>query len=115
MKKVLCFDLDNTLCNTKGTDYNKSTPIKKNINFVNSLVPNYTILVFTARFMGREKGNLIRAKKRGYDFTKKQLEKWGLKYNKLIFGKPSYDIFVDDKNLNFKKNWIPDLKKKLNI
>ena len=33
------------------------------------------------------------------------------KFNKLILGKPSYDIFIDDKSLGFKKNWMGDLKK----
>ena len=113
MKKILCFDLDNTLCKTVGKDYRKSKPIQKNINFLNSLSDNYTIIIFTARFMGREKENLAKAKKRGFIFTKNQLIKWGLKFDKLIFGKPSYDIFIDDKNLGYKKNWIPDLKKRL--
>lgn len=111
--KTLCFDLDNTICNTSNVDYKKSTPKINVVRFINSLYGKYEILIFTARFMGREKGNLIRAKKRGYKFTEKQLKKWGLKYHKLIFGKPTYDIFVDDKNLGYKNNWISDLKKKL--
>ena len=41
--------------------------------------------------------------KKGYKLTKKQLKKWNLKYHKLIMGKPSYDVLVDDKNLNFQK------------
>jgi hypothetical protein len=57
------------------------------------------------------KENVKKAKQQGYDFTKRQLRKWGLKYNKLLFGKPSYDIFVDDKALFFKKNWEVHLKK----
>ena len=35
-----------------------------------------------------------------YDFTKNQLLKWGVKYHKFITGKPEYDIFIDDKNIN---------------
>jgi hypothetical protein len=51
--------------------------------------------------MGRNKDNpkLIKASQK--NFTKKQLEKWGLKYNKIFFGKPSYDILFDDKSYNF--------------
>ena len=30
-------------------------------------------------------------------------------------GKPSYDIFIDDKNLEFKSNWINSLKKKIKV
>jgi hypothetical protein len=43
----------------------------------------------------------------------KQLKKWNVKYNKVFFGKPSFDILVDDKSLSFRKEWIFDLKKKL--
>ena len=60
-------------------------------------------MIYTARFMGRNNDNAKKAKKQGYKFTKKQLDSWGLKYSKLILGKPSYDIFVDDKSIFFKK------------
>ena len=36
--------------------------------------------------------------------TMKQLKKWKVKYHKLIFGKPSFDLFFDDKTLFFKDN-----------
>ena len=112
MKKIICFDLDNVICLTINKKYDKSIPYKKKINFINKLYEkNYYIKIFTARFMGRNKENIKKAKQQGYDFTKRQLRKWGLKYNKLIFGKPSYDIFVDDKALFFKKNWDVYLKK----
>jgi hypothetical protein len=44
-----------------------------------------------------------------------QLKKWKLKYHKLIFGKPSFDVYIDDKSIFFKKNWSFLLKKKLNV
>ena len=55
---------------------------------------------------------LVLQKKRGYKLTKKQLKNWNLKYHKLIMGKPSYDVFIDDKNLEFSKNWLIKFKKK---
>lgn len=112
MKRIICFDLDNVICLTKNNNYNKSIPYKKKINFINKLYEkNYYIKIFTSRFMGRNKESIKKAKKQGYNFTKKQLNKWGLKYHKLIFGKPSYDLFVDDKAVFFKKNWETYLKK----
>ena len=105
-KKILCFDLDGVICNTINKNYFRSTPIKKNIDKINELYDEgYTIKIFTSRFMGRSKENQQKAKKRGYLKTKKQLYKWKIKYHKLIFGKPSYDLFIDDKNIFFKKNW----------
>ena len=44
-----------------------------------------------------------------------QLKKWGVLYHKLYFGKPSYDLFIDDKAMFFKKNWSTILRKKKNI
>ena len=39
-----------------------------------------------------------------YDFTKKQINSWKIKYHKLLLGKPTYDIFVDDRAVN-NKDW----------
>ena len=89
---------------------------KKNINFVNKLYETgYYIKIFTARFMGRNNDNIKNAKKQGLVLTKKQLSNWSVKYHKLIFGKPSFDIYIDDKSLFFKNNWIVNLKNKLNV
>ena len=62
--------------------------------------------------MGRSNEKINLAKKKGYKFTKKQLKDWGLKFHELKFGKPSYDVFVDDKNFLFKKNWYIKFKSK---
>ena len=35
----------------------------------------------------------------GFKLTKTQLKKWKVKYHKLILGKPSYDLIVDDKGI----------------
>ena len=62
--------------------------------------------------MGRSNDNIRIAKKKGYKFTLNQLKKWGLKFNRLKFGKPSYDIFVDDKSFNYDENWLQSFKRK---
>lgn len=106
----ICFDLDGVICNTKLNNYKSSKPIKKNIDFINSLYKNYYIIIFTARYMGRSNGCKKTAIEIGSKFTKLQLKKWNVKYHKLIMGKPSYDIFIDDKAIFFKKNWSLELK-----
>ena len=104
--KTICFDLDGVICNTKKNYYRKSKPIEKNIEFVNHLYKKgFKILIYTSRFMGRNKDNAKKAHDQGYKFTKLQLRSWGVKYSKLIMGKPSYDVFIDDKSLFFRKNW----------
>lgn len=110
-KKIYCFDIDNVICRTYKSNYKNSKPLKKNIKFINDLyLKGFYIKIFTSRFMGRNNENILKAKKQGYQFTLKQLKNWGVKYNKIIFGKPSYDIFVDDKAYGFSKNWTRYLK-----
>jgi len=105
-KKILCFDIDGVICNTKKNDYSNSKPKKKIINQINKYYEDkYIIKIFTARYMGRNNENIRKAKKMGYDLTYKQLKRWGLKFHKLIMGKPSFDIMIDDKCFNIKDNW----------
>lgn len=100
--KIYCFDIDNTICDTKGidvkgvsqADYENAKPFKARIARINRLYKKNTIYFFTAR------GSVT-----GIDWsalTKKQLKKWGVKYDKLFFGKPYFDVFVDDKAYNDK-------------
>ena len=106
-KKILCFDLDGVICKTAKKQYFKAKPIKKNIIKINELYnKGYFIKIFTARFMGRSNENHKKAKKRGFLKTEQQLKKWKISYHKLIFGKPSYDLFIDDRSIFFKKNWV---------
>ncbi len=109
--KIICFDLDNTICTTDSSNYKKSKPKKKIIHFINQLYDQgFYIKIFTSRYMGRTKDKVSLSKKKDSGHTKKQLKKWGLKYHELFLGKPSYDIFIDDKSLFFKKNWINELQ-----
>ena len=81
-------------------------PNLKVIELINQLYEKNYILIYTARFMGRNNDNIKLANKEGYNFTLNQIKKWGLKFHKLKLGKPTYDIFVDDKSFGFNKNWL---------
>ena len=103
-KLTYCFDLDETICaRESGEDYSKSFPISGMIDFINKLYDSgHNIIIFTAR--GSSSGLCWK------DVTEEQCKRWGLKFHKIILGKPSYDIFVDDKAVNAsnfrKKNGI---------
>ena len=100
---IYCFDIDNTICRTYGSNYKNSKPIIKNIKYINHLYnKGFIIKIITARYMGRNNDNKIKAEKMAKKITLKQLKMWEVKFHKLYFGKPSYDLYVDDKNLNFK-------------
>ena len=97
--KRYCFDIDGVLASlTPGNNYSEASPIKENIELVNSLHDNgNTIILFTAR------GSAT-----GIDWkniTENQMQTWGVKYHELMFGKPAADYYVDDRAVN-----IYDLK-----
>lgn len=112
-KKVICFDLDGVICTNTWGNYKLAKPIKKNIKFINLLNKKFKIIIFTSRFMGRHNDNAAKAKKQGYKYTQRQLAKWKVKFDKLILGKPSYDLIIDDKAIYFKKNWIKELNNQI--
>ena len=113
-KKILCFDLDNTISKTRKKFYSKSKPIKKAINLITQLYDEgYYIKIYTGRFMARNRGDLKKTYKQGYKITKKQLKSWNLKFDKLVLGKTPYDLFVDDRAYGYKKNWYLDYRKYL--
>ena len=105
--KTYAFDIDGVICTTVDSDYKNSLPNIKAIKKINKLYDDgHKIIIFTARFMGRTNNDFIKAKELGYNSTLKQLKNWNLKFHKLIFGKPSFDLLVDDKAYNYNENWI---------
>jgi hypothetical protein len=95
---VIYIDIDETICHSPDKpNYTTSIPIAENIAKANKLYDEGHLIVYwTARGTAT-----------GIDWTnttKNQLAQWGVKYHDLKFGKPSYDLFIDDKNLNT-ENW----------
>lgn len=90
-------DIDETICYTPDDrDYSKSTPIIKNIERANKLYDQgHTITYWTAR--GTE------TKIDWREVTERQFKLWNVKYHNLLFGKPAFDILIDDKTQNWSK------------
>lgn len=95
---VIYVDIDETICYNEGNssearNYAFAKPILVNIDKFNSLYDKgHTIVYWTAR------GTVT-----GIDWSKiteEQFSRWGVKYHQIKFGKPAFDIFVDDKVLN---------------
>jgi len=94
------FDIDGTICTLVEGDYQLAKPIQRRIKIINSLYSKGNTIIFqTARGMGRFNNNSDKAHQMFYDFTDKQLNSWGVKYHKLFLGKPSGDIYIDDKGI----------------
>lgn len=95
-------DLDNTLVNTNGSDYENSTPIPEAIEKVRKYHNRGDhIIIMTARGSG--------SKKDWREFTANQLKEFGIPYDQLIVGlKPGgVDVFIDDKAINA-LDWLAD-------
>jgi len=91
---IVYVDIDETICiSPEDRDYNKAVPIEKNIKKINKMYDNGDRIVYwTARGTGS-----------GIDWrtvTVGQFSKWGVRYHELHLGKPIYDLFIDDKNIN---------------
>ncbi len=88
--KTVCFDLDGTLCNNTFGDYESAQPFGWAIERVNRLSrEGHRVLIMTAR------GSAT-----GIDWepvTRDQLDRWGVLYDELHFGKPSADVYIDDR------------------
>lgn len=94
---VIYVDIDETICShshTQGArDYSKASPIRDRIDKINKLYDEgHVIIYWTAR------GTVTGID--WTDLTKSQLQKWGAKHHDLKLGKPAYDLFIDDKNIN---------------
>jgi len=92
-------DIDDTICYYEDIkikqkmDYSKAKPHLERINKINKLYDEGNkIIYWTAR------GTVTQ--KLWFTITLQQLNNWGCKFNELKMGKPAYDLFIDDKNIN---------------
>jgi hypothetical protein len=90
---IYYIDIDNTICKTQNSDYENSTPISSRIERINNLyIEGHHITYWTAR-----------GSRSGKDWSKltlQQLDDWGCLRHNVIFNKPVYDYYIDDKSIN---------------
>lgn len=91
---IYCFDIDGTLCTNTEGEYSKAEPYYDVIAEVNRLhAESHRILLYTAR--GATTGIDWR------ELTEAQLMAWGVRFDALYMGKPTADVYIDDKAVNF--------------
>ena len=91
---IIYVDIDETICRSpENRDYSLAVPFQDRIERINNLYDSgHRVVYWTARGTGS-----------GIDWrevTEKQFKEWGVKYHELRLGKPIYDLFIDDKNIN---------------
>lgn len=94
---LIYVDIDDTICHYRTVsdklDYQNAIPYENRIQKINDLYDKGNQIVYwTAR------GTLTQ--KMWFHTTHKQLIDWGCKFHELRMGKPAYDLFIDDKNIN---------------
>jgi len=99
-------DIDGTLCTQTEGDYERAVPDEGAIALVNRLFDEGDrIVVYTSRYMGRAAGDPAAAERLGGDFTRRQLDGWGVRYHELRFGKPRFALLIDDRTPFFRRDW----------
>lgn len=91
---IIYVDIDETICYYENERlYHLAKPNKERITKINHLFEQgHTIIYWTAR------GTLTNINH--FSLTYEQLNNWGCKFSELRMGKPAYDLFIDDKNIN---------------
>lgn len=94
-------DIDGTLCkDTQGKNYESAEPIRDVIDKVNEYFDaGYHVTILTARGMHRYKGDATLCRINLHDVTFEWLHTHGVKFHELMFGKPSSDLYIDDKGI----------------
>jgi len=88
---TIWIDIDGTLCDTSKKGYATATPIEAMIHIVNWLYEQgHTIILVTAR--GATSGI------DWFALTNLQLKEWGVKYHKLLMGRPK-NLYIGDEAL----------------
>jgi uncharacterized HAD superfamily protein len=96
LKRLFC-DIDGTLTNeTEGHDYPNRTPNLETIRELNYIYSSgkYNLTLWTSRFeVDRED-------------TEIWLQRHGVDYDSIIFGKPKFDIYIGDEELLHVANFL---------
>jgi hypothetical protein len=90
---IYCFDIDGTLCTNTHGQYQAAQPLIEAIAKLNDLFDaGHCILLYTAR------GSTTAIDWR--ELTEQQLKEWGVRFHGLYMGKPTADVYVDDRAVN---------------
>jgi len=96
-------DIDGTICTgTEQRVYENAKPIVERIEYFNKLYDEGNEIHY---WTARGSGSGINWD----ELTLKQLNDWGAKYTTAKTGKPSYDIWIDDKAFNV-DNYFDSIK-----
>jgi hypothetical protein len=93
-------DFDDTIC-PEGDVLNK--PFDNAIEVIQKFKANGNrIIIYSCRSSKDVLGeHMERATQHMLDY----LRRWGIPYDSVFYGKPNYDVVIDDKAIGFRDNW----------
>ena len=100
-------DLDGTICPIKQPhqSYADLKPLPGAVERIRELrAAGHYIIIETARNMATRKGNLGQVMKHVGKITLDWLDKYGVEYDEIYFGKPNAEVYIDDRAIRF-SNW----------
>lgn len=99
----LVFDLDDTICRAHNRDYANAKPIMAVVDKIRACreaLPDVEIVIHTSRGMASCNGDVALAEAKNRPIIEQWLAEHGLQVDKIIFGKPLGDIYIDDKAMS---------------
>ncbi|MEM7475678.1 MAG: capsular biosynthesis protein [Planctomycetota bacterium] len=103
----ICIDIDGVLCELRKPDqtYADVAPMPGAAEKVNALrEAGHYVILHTARHMKTCDGNVGKVVARQGATTLAWLERHGIGYDEIYFGKPHADVYLDDNAMRF-ENW----------
>ncbi len=97
----IVFDLDDTISVHRDRDFANAAPIRETIEKIRKLkADGCEIYIYSARGQNSCKGDLELIEQRNRTQIEEWLGKHAVPYDKLVFGKPLGDLYVDDKGVS---------------
>ena len=100
----IVIDLDGTICPIKeaGESYENLKPLPQAAERIRELRDQgHYIIILTARNMKTCQSNLGKVMKNVGRTTLEWLDKYGIEYDEIYFGKPNAEIYIDDRAIRF--------------
>ena len=107
----IAIDMDGTICTWHPRDYDRAEVLDGRAARVRELARlGHEIWIYTARGSGDPGPEGAEA--RWGEVTRAQLRRWEIPYDRLIFGKPPFDLLIDDRAIAVAGDWVDEVRKR---
>lgn len=100
----IAIDLDGTICPIKGPNqsYAELEPLPGAVERLRQLrAAGHYVIILTARNMATCQSNVGKVMKNIGKTTLDWLERYGVEYDEVYFGKPNAEVYLDDRGIRF--------------